>query len=102
MENLETEQTNLFEQSLQNNVSLQNENQNENTDGISDVVSFEDLGLDEYTLKAGFRNPMVYRCRHNGNVEGRFFLTTDTVILKVPDIDTYGLEDFIKYQNSVS
>ena len=25
MENLETEQTNLFEQSLQNNVSLQNE-----------------------------------------------------------------------------
>lgn len=57
---------------------------------------------DEYTLKAGFRNPMVYRCRYNGNVEGRFFLTTDTVILKVPDIDTYGLEDFIKYQNSVS
>ena len=63
MENLETEQTNLFEQSLQNNVSLQNEieneNQNENTDGISDVVSFEDLGLDEYTLKAVERKGFV-------------------------------------------
>lgn len=59
MENLETEQTNLFEQSLQNNVSLQNENQNENTDAISDVVSFEDLGLDEYTLKAVERKGFV-------------------------------------------
>ncbi|MBE7019908.1 MAG: S-layer homology domain-containing protein [Ruminococcaceae bacterium] len=50
--------------------------------------------MDPDTLKAGWRNPAYERMSGTyRSMNGKFFITMETVILAVPEIDTYGLED---------
>ena len=52
---------------------------------------------DDATLKAGYRNPGVFVLYQTArSVAGRFFVTMDTTVIAVPDVDTYGINDFNK------
>lgn len=46
----------------------------------------------EETLKAGFRGLRNIDYTRTGSIENKFFITNETVILSVPDIDTYGMQ----------
>ncbi len=49
---------------------------------------------DPDTLNAAWRNPAYERLSGTyRSMNGKYFLTMDTVIIAVPEIDTYGLED---------
>lgn len=53
---------------------------------------------DPETLKAGYRNAGIMKLQGAyKSMNGKFFVTLDTTIMAVPDIDTYGLEDSLKY-----
>lgn len=54
---------------------------------------------DPDTLKAGWRNGALVNVEgKNKTAGGKFFITMDTLIMAVPKIDTYGLEDGAKLQ----
>lgn len=59
MENLETLQNDVLITDSEINQNIESIESDEAPDAISDVVSFEDLGLDEYTLKAVERKGFV-------------------------------------------
>ena len=54
---------------------------------------------DEKALKAGYRSPRAgdTKTTKGVSIEGRFYLTSDTVILNVPDVDVYGFDVWQKY-----
>ncbi len=53
--------------------------------------------LDPDTLNAAWRNPAYERLSGTyRSMNGKYFITMDTVIIAVPEIDTYGLEDGLK------
>lgn len=53
---------------------------------------------DEKALKAAFRAPRVSKYRKSSrSVDGKFVMNNDTVVLSVPDIDWYGLDQYSKY-----
>lgn len=53
---------------------------------------------DEKALKAAYRAPMTAKYQKSSrSVDGKFVLNNDTVILSVPDIDCYGLDQYSKY-----
>ncbi len=56
---------------------------------------------DTNTLKAGFRAPRIggYRVK-SSTVEGRFYITSETYVFSVPDIDTCGINDFTNYASN--
>ena len=52
---------------------------------------------DDTALKAGYRNPGVFGLTPSArSIAGRFFVTMDTLVIAVPDVDTYGMNDFNK------
>lgn len=54
---------------------------------------------DPAALKAGYRAPRTseYLYRNSCSLSGRFYVTADTVIMNVPDIDVYGLDQYPNY-----
>lgn len=52
---------------------------------------------DDRALKAGFRGIRHIDYKRAGSVEGKFFITGETVIIAVPEIDTYGMADNSKF-----
>ena len=80
MENLETVQNDVLESSSEINEINENIKTVEENEVNSDVVSFEDLGLDEYTLKA---------------VERKGFVTPSPIqLLAIPNIITIYIFSF--------
>lgn len=53
---------------------------------------------DSDTLKAGLRTPRTssFSVRTN-SMDGRYFVTGNTMILNVPDIDTFGISDYTAF-----
>lgn len=64
------------------------------------VIQYYESDAESYdTLKAGFRSPRAATVRGTSKtVGGRFFITSDTVVLWVPEIDTYGLKNLEAYR----
>lgn len=64
------------------------------------VIQYTESDAESYdTLKAGFRSPRAVTVRGvSKTVGGKFFITSDTVILAVPEIDTYGLKNLVAYK----
>ncbi len=65
------------------------------TDAINTTAAEDNL--DKATLKPGRRD--LRRSRFNntlGTPDGSYYITTDTVVLKVPDIDRYGIHSVNK------
>jgi len=58
-----------------------------------DVEEVDDVNA----LKAGFRGLRHIDYKRYGSAEGKFFITGETVILAVPDIDTYGMKDVVNF-----
>ena len=52
---------------------------------------------DSNALKAGFRGLRTTDYTRSQSVEGKFYITSETVILGVPDIDTYGMKHVINF-----
>lgn len=54
--------------------------------------------VDTNALKAAYRAPMTteYKAK-SSSFDGKFVITSDTLIMNVPDIDTYGLDRAIEY-----
>ena len=62
-------------------------------------INYSDEEIEEVNaLKAGYRTARTTKFRNRTmNFDGRFFVNSDTVIISVPDIDTYGLEKAADY-----
>ena len=81
------------------NANLSNGNISETYTQQSVIQYYEDDAESYDTLKAGFRSPRVATLRGtNKSVGGKFFVTSETTILHVPEIDTWGLKDLLKYK----
>ena len=64
--------------------------------------SFEDAESFD-SLKAGFRNPrLTTPSGANKKVDGKFFVTGNTTVIAVPEIDTYGLSTDLRNKFAVS
>lgn len=63
------------------------------------VIQYYEEDAESYdTLKAGFRSPRADAVRGTSKtVGGKFFITSNTVILNVPEIDTYALNKLDTY-----
>ncbi len=77
-----------------------------NTEGVRAELYFHQTSIpytqeeadDPEALKAGYRNAGIMKMQGTyKSMNGKFFVTLDTTIMAVPDIDTYGLEDSVKY-----
>lgn len=63
------------------------------------IQYYEDDANSFDTLKAGFRSPRIATLRGaNKSVGGKFFVTSETTILHVPEIDTWGLKNLSAYK----
>lgn len=86
-------------------IDTDNPNDNLSTGNISKtyvkqslIQYYEDDAESYDTLKAGFRSPRAAAVRGTSKtVGGKFFITSSTVILSVPEIDTFGLRNLTAY-----
>ncbi len=64
------------------------------------VIQYYEDDADSYdTLKAGFRSPRAATVRGTAKtVGGKYFITSETVILCVPEIDTYAFKNLVEYR----
>ena len=71
----------------------------------TDALTYDDASMeqsDPAALKAGVRVPRLLSYSMNGRTfDGSFFLTGETIILKVPDVDRYHMQEEIA-RNSFS
>ncbi len=89
-------------------IKIDTDTPNENLSGgeISETyiqqsaIQYSRDDADSYdTLKAGFRSPRALPVRGTTKMVGsKFFITSNTVILSVPEIDTYGLNKLSDYR----
>lgn len=81
---------------------------NPNTEGSTDINYYTSEYFLKYSneevedssaLKAGYRAPRTteFLLRNSCSLSGRFYVTADTVIMNVPDIDIYGLDQYTAY-----
>lgn len=86
---------------------------NPNTEGSTDLNYYTSEHFLRYTneevedsaaLKAGYRAPRTteFLLRNACSLSGRFYVTADTVIMNVPDIDVYGLDQYGNYTSNKS
>ena len=63
-------------------------------------IQYYEYDADSFdTLKAGFRSPRATDVKDTcKSVAGKFFITSDSVIISVPEIDTYGLTKLKDYR----